>query len=72
MKKQAKVVTYVVDLYPGWQDVEYVPDMTDPKYAGDKGSADKRILVEVPLPCFGGTADADEIIRASVKSEVGE
>lgn len=57
-----KTVTraFYVDLWPGWQDGDFVPCLFShpPRHPVPEGN--RRFRIEVPLPAFGGSAEAEE------------
>lgn len=67
---KTKRVELYCDLYPGWQDAKppYVWTSIDPPT--DKPPSFKRVKIWVDLPCFGGSADVDEVVEG--KAEVIE
>lgn len=57
-----KTVTYYVDLWPGWQDQEYLPCPTPPPAPAGLTQGCRRFKITVELPCFGGSAEAEGIL----------
>lgn len=52
--------TFYVDLWPGWQDGGYMPSLSPMPPNNDLGARDRRFKIEIPLPVFGGSAEAEE------------
>lgn len=68
-----KLVSYYVDLYPGWQDGIFLPSMCGAPLSNPFHSAGcRRVRVVVELPCFGGSAEAKETVRAQKAEIIGE
>ena len=67
---KTKKVLLFMGLYPGWQDMQpigisaFTPGCCG---LGDLPDGWKRIKIEVELPMFGGSADAEQTVYA--KSE---
>ena len=61
MKEDIEYRTYYVDLWPGWQDNKgYNPALFGTAPTHPAVPRDRRIKIQIPLPAFGGSLDAEE------------
>ncbi len=63
-----KTCEYYVDLWPGWQDSDHCPAVTEGCVNSVLFEGYRRVKVRIEFECFGGSADVSKTINAEVET----